>query len=380
MVLYGLIVPMLPYVLLDRTPFLLGLIALGLSTLAIALTREIIVLLIARILQGLSSAVVYTVGYAILFDVIGSEKIGQAMGYLSMSQSLGLLVGPAVGGPLYECGGYFATFIPAFVLIAIEIGLRFVVVVPKRGQSEKEEDKRQEEEEGSRVTLLVKGYTANPLYGTSFPPQADIENIRTSASSENDTKCTTSQQPDHDLKSPSTTPTRNPLALLLSSPRILIACLALFIINTVLTAYDATIPIYIHTTFSLPASSASLLFLIIVAPFILSPISGSITDRYGPKSLATLGILITVFPVLGLAYVNASTPHAFSIIAIMLSIIGFANAMCLPALMAEVSLVVERMERVEPGVFGPQGAVALAFGVMNTAFAAGFMAGGGRAA
>ncbi|KAL9586365.1 MAG: hypothetical protein Q9212_000937 [Teloschistes hypoglaucus] len=93
MMLYGLIVPMLPYALVDRvgispediqkwnsillgafgaalmigsllfgwigdrvntrqTPFLLGLIALGLSTLAVAITRTLPILLAARIFQA----------------------------------------------------------------------------------------------------------------------------------------------------------------------------------------------------------------------------------------------------------------------------------------------------------------------------------------
>ncbi|KAL8749601.1 MAG: hypothetical protein Q9199_007584, partial [Rusavskia elegans] len=210
MMLYGLIVPMLPYALSDRvgiaqrdvqrwnsillgsfggalmlgslvmgwlgdkvpsrqTPFLLGLIALGLSTFAIALTRDLVILLIARVLSGLSSAVVSTVGYAILFDVVSTEKIGRALGFVSLSQSVGLLVGPALGGVLYEYGGYFITFVPAFVLIATEIALRVLVVVKKRDKA----ITKDEAQEPSEVSILAKGYTANPLYGTTLPPQTD---------------------------------------------------------------------------------------------------------------------------------------------------------------------------------------------------------------
>lgn len=111
-----------------QTPFVLGLVVLGGATLSFALGSSLPVLLIARVLQGMSTAIVFTVGFALLFDVIGKEKIGQAMGYTSMSLSFGLFLGPVVGGIIYQYGGYFQVFIPAFVLIALEILLRFVVI------------------------------------------------------------------------------------------------------------------------------------------------------------------------------------------------------------------------------------------------------------
>lgn len=43
--------------------------------------------------------------------------------------------------------------------------------------------------------------------------------------------------------------------------------------------------------------------------------------------------------------------------------------------MAEVSLVVEGIEKDRPGVWGERGVMSLSFGVMNTAFAGGFLAG-----
>ncbi|KAL8779687.1 MAG: hypothetical protein Q9213_006812, partial [Squamulea squamosa] len=290
-----------------QTPFLLGLIALGLSTLAIALTRHIIILLIARILSGLSTAVVCTVGYAILFDVVSSAKIGQALGFVSMSQSLGLLVGPALGGVLYQYGGYFNTFIPAFVLIAIEIALRSLVVIKKRDKSVKEEA-----QEPSEVSVLAKGYTANPLYGTTLPPQTDLHPQDLEDDGGHTIKTASDQSsapnPSASAYSPTTTPpsTAKTTHLLLTSPRILTALLALFILNTILTAYDATIPIHIRNTFSLPATHASLLFLILVFPFLISPITGYIVDRHGPHLPATLGFLILTPPVFILQTVDSS--------------------------------------------------------------------------
>ncbi|KAI4196414.1 MAG: hypothetical protein LQ350_006559 [Teloschistes chrysophthalmus] len=333
MMLYGLIVPMLPYALVDRvgispediqkwnsillgsfggalmfgsllfgwigdrvntrqTPFLLGLIALGLSTLAVAITRQLPILLAARISQGLSSAIVSSVGYAILFDVVGSEKIGQALGYISMGQSFGLMVGPAIGGPLYEYGGYFVTFIPAFVLIAMEIVLRSLVVIPptkRRGQL------LTNEVENPNAALLSEGDIANPSYGTTLPPPPPVDQSNTS---------------------PPIPSTKNPLThLLLTSPnRILPPLLTLFCLNTTLTTYDATIPIYISTTFSLTTTTplhSSLLFLIMTSAFLFSPLAGHYIDKYGAALPATIGLTLLLPPVFAISTINADTANPF---------------------------------------------------------------------
>ncbi|KAI4178305.1 MAG: hypothetical protein LQ348_005634, partial [Seirophora lacunosa] len=297
MMLYGLLVPILPYVLSDRvgvpqedvqkwnslllgsfggaltigslvigwigdrvrsrqTPFLFGLIAVGLSTLAISLTRSITILLVARILQGFSGAVVSTVGYAILFDVVGSEKIGRAMGFVSMSQSFGLLVGPAVGGVLYEWGGgYFNTFIPAFVLIVLEIVLRGLVVVRGRkgGRSSCIPGGEEEEEEASSkasLLLATEGSHTNICphthYGTTTTTHdPDLENNNNNDHAQNPAANNNPTYPDTDTKpSPSSSSSHNPsastlttLRLLLSTPRIPLALISLFLLNTLLTSY-----------------------------------------------------------------------------------------------------------------------------------------------
>ncbi|KAL9596364.1 MAG: hypothetical protein Q9219_005842 [cf. Caloplaca sp. 3 TL-2023] len=411
MLLYGLIVPMLPYALADRVgiapedvqrwnsillasfgaalmlgslvvgwigdrtstrqiPFLFGLIALALSTLGIALTRDLVTLLIARILQGLSGAIVATVGYAILFDVVGSKDIGQALGFASMSQSFGLLIGPAIGGIIYEHGGYFKTFIPAFALIAFEIALRFLVTVRRKREKEASLFKDLEEQEASKASLLAGRNSTNQCYGSDLQqPSSDAGNPTMQIAKINSLAET------HPPPATHTSSIYQTVGILLSHPRILVALVSLFVLNTVLTAYDATIPVYIHSTFSLTATHASFLFFIQVAPFLLAPIAGYITDRHGAKTPATVGLALLVPPVFVLQYVTAGVSSPFLVIGILLFITGLATAICLPALMAEVSNVVESIEKESPGIFGEQGVVAFSFGVINTAFGAGFFAG-----
>lgn len=119
--LYGLVVPVLPFVLQDRVhleppqiqshvsgllaayagasvifslptgiiadrsssrqlPFLVGLTALLVATLLLLLGHTVAVLAIARVLQGISAAVVWTVGLALILDTVGPDNLGKTMG------------------------------------------------------------------------------------------------------------------------------------------------------------------------------------------------------------------------------------------------------------------------------------------------------------
>ncbi|KAF7588437.1 hypothetical protein BBP40_005701 [Aspergillus hancockii] len=169
--LYGLIVPVLPFALKERLglgdhhiqrwasawlavygasilvgsllfgwigdhtktrqgPFLLGLLVVGGATLLSALTTSLPLFLLARVLQGISTASVFTIGYSLLLDTTGSKHIGSALGFTSMSLSLGLFAGPIIGGFVYDIAGYLAVFAPAFALIILEIILCMLVDPP----------------------------------------------------------------------------------------------------------------------------------------------------------------------------------------------------------------------------------------------------------
>lgn len=63
-----------------RAPFLSGLAALLAATIMLALGRSIAVLIIARLLQGVSAAVVWTIGMAMILDTVGPQNLGKVFG------------------------------------------------------------------------------------------------------------------------------------------------------------------------------------------------------------------------------------------------------------------------------------------------------------
>lgn len=97
----------------------------------LCLGRTVGVIVAGRLLQGLSAAMVWTVGLALLVDTVGQEHIGQILGYVSISLSLGVLVAPVLGGVVYERGSYFSVFAMSFGVIGLDIVLRLVMIEKK---------------------------------------------------------------------------------------------------------------------------------------------------------------------------------------------------------------------------------------------------------
>lgn len=97
----------------------------------VGLARTIALLVLGRILQGISAAIVWTVGQALLVDTVGQKDIGQILGYVSISMSVGILLAPLLGGVVYERAGYYPVFYMAFGLIALDILLRMVLIEKK---------------------------------------------------------------------------------------------------------------------------------------------------------------------------------------------------------------------------------------------------------
>lgn len=60
-----------------QTPLLLGLPVMAASTALLGASESVWVLLVSRILQGFSAAIVWTVGLALTVDTVGKDELAQ---------------------------------------------------------------------------------------------------------------------------------------------------------------------------------------------------------------------------------------------------------------------------------------------------------------
>lgn len=109
-----------------------GGVMLLLSTLLFFLSTTPELVIASRALQGASCAMVWTSGLAFLTSRIAEADIGYYMGYALMGSTIGELIGPIMGGSLYEAYGHWAVFASVEVLIAIDVLFRVLVVDSSR--------------------------------------------------------------------------------------------------------------------------------------------------------------------------------------------------------------------------------------------------------
>ncbi|KAF2246643.1 MFS transporter-like protein [Trematosphaeria pertusa] len=370
-----------------RSPLLIGLFALMGATVLLNVGSSIGVLVVGRVLQGTSAAVVWVVGLALLADTVPQERLAQAMGYVGLGMSVGILIGPLLGGVVFDRAGYNAVFGMAYALVGLDIVLRLLLV-------EKKVARRWEPGAGGRERATADEGAQSP---------GDIEEAASPASRSEEKADPSSAIPVPDPeKGTSTTPERAqpaehpnarteppkkrrlrnrlpPVLSLLYSRRLLAALFGSIIQAAIMTAFDSVLTIHVAATFHWTSTGAALLFLPVVIPSFLAPLFGWLADRIGGRYPASIGFLLACPPLVCLRYIDSNTLNDKVLICVLLALVGLTLSLTFPPFMAEISAVVEAKERKmlangEPG-YGKGGAYAQAYGLFNVAFAAGCVVG-----
>lgn len=114
-----------------QSPILAGLAALLAATIMLALGQTVAVLVVARILQGVSAAIVWTVGLAMALDTAGQQDLGKVIGPIFSFTSVGELMAPILGGALYDKTGHGGVFGAGAGALTLDFSMRLLVVEKK---------------------------------------------------------------------------------------------------------------------------------------------------------------------------------------------------------------------------------------------------------
>ncbi|KAM0804406.1 major facilitator superfamily domain-containing protein [Usnea florida] len=339
-----------------RLPLLIGLLALLGSTLLLCLGTTLALLIVGRLLQGFSAAVVWTVGLALLADTVGHESIGQSMGYVSMSMSVAVLVAPLLGGVVYARTGYYSVFFMAFGLIVLDIILRVVLVEKKIAKQWMPAVQELPSPSLKMDDEKLAGPSSSPPEAITSPPLPGPE----------------------PAQSLSIFPTKRKLPTvltLLASRRLLAALFCTLIQSALLTAWDAVLPLYVHRLFGWGSTGGGLIFLPLILPSFAAPLIGYWSDKRGPRVPTTLGFLLAMPFLVAMRAVDRAGVGQIVLLCALLACLGVALSMAMTPLLAEITYIVHVKEKSHPGVFGRRGAYATAYGLFNTAFAGGMLVG-----
>jgi EmrB/QacA subfamily drug resistance transporter len=94
-----------------RRPFVLGgLLAFGLASLGAAIAQSLATLIIFRVIQAMSGAVVFPNGAGLIRDHVPASRRAAAFGIVGATLALAAALGPPLGGLLIAAGGWRSIF------------------------------------------------------------------------------------------------------------------------------------------------------------------------------------------------------------------------------------------------------------------------------
>jgi len=104
-----------------KGPIVGGLVALAAASLLFAFADSLPWLFAARMVQGAADAVTWVVGFALIADLYDASERGRVTGIVMMGTSCAMMIGPTLGGWLYELGGIRLPFVAVAVMAAFAV-------------------------------------------------------------------------------------------------------------------------------------------------------------------------------------------------------------------------------------------------------------------
>jgi EmrB/QacA subfamily drug resistance transporter len=287
--------------------YMTGLCFYTLGILACSVAQGPLQLILARAIQGVGAATGWTLTMAIAVAVFPSSERGKALGILAGAYSVGLVIGPVVGGFILDALGWRAVFwlrLPLVMAALVMAGL--VIKEQKSGNSNFRLD-------GSGALTLFAFITCLMF----FFNYAGKQGLGSHVVQAFGVSCVVllvlllffekrAHEPIIDLK--------------LFEKRLFTAAILTSGLQTASTGTAIfLIPFYLSMALGYSSSIVGIFIAILAAPLIIvSPLSGKVSDRIGSRFLAALGmaVLFTAFLLLsrlGLApgYVKLAGVIAF---------------------------------------------------------------------
>jgi MFS family permease len=250
------------------------------------------------VLYGAASAIVWSTSLALIIDRAPVEQLGQMLSFTGLSLSIGVLLGPALGGIIYERAGHYAVWSTVLGVTVLDFLLRIFLI------------------ESPRVKVSSGGsnLTASPLIALQ----------------------------------------------LLRSPRMLVALFGACIQAAILTSFDSSLTIYVAQTFHWGSLQAGLLWLAFCVPAFASPLVGMLGDKCGVRPVMAAAFLGAAPVLAAMQFVDSDSTGDKVLLCFLLALLGSLLGTSISLFSAEVSHVVHAMADQRPGMWGEHGVIAQA--------------------
>ncbi|KAE8382676.1 major facilitator superfamily domain-containing protein [Aspergillus bertholletiae] len=342
-----------------KTPLLISLAGCFAGTLLVASTWSVETLFIGRILQAVSGSATWIAGFATLTDNVGLDHMGKALGTAMAFVTAGQLCGPTVAGTLLELVGYWPTWSAPLLVLCLDIVARLLMIERRELPLDQPKSAKlaapREPEECERAPLL--------------PPSSHADESRDYHAVTNE-----AEQPRS---------SRSFYRIMFGDARIVASVTNTLLFATLISAFDATLPLHLRDAFQWNTLSVGMVFLSLQVPSIcLGPLVGWLRDRTGARGPATIGWALTA-PLLWLLgvpgekrfpWASAETNGEAIFITGLISI-GIVFTLIRGAGTMQLVAATKDMEAKDPKIFGEFGGTSRMSSMGEVAFSLGAMLG-----
>jgi EmrB/QacA subfamily drug resistance transporter len=290
--------------------FLIGMIMLAVSSLACALSASLAALVCFRILQGISSAMIFSTAMAIVTSVTPPESRGKALGLNVAAVYIGLSCGPVLGGLITSVftwrGVFYFTLLLALIIIVLTV---WKLKGEWRGATAKLDVWGIVLCIFAQASLLfgLNDLTGGVIYQASFAAGVILLIVFFL----------------FERKHPNPL---IPIASIVKNRPFAFANIATLINYSATFALTYVMSLYLQNALKLDTAPAGLVLLIQpVMMAVLSPFTGTLSDRIKPSVLASLGMGISALGLFFFIFLSTQTPIV--LIILNLAFIGFGFAL-----------------------------------------------------
>jgi EmrB/QacA subfamily drug resistance transporter len=316
--------------------FTLGILLFTFSTFLIIFSGSIFSLIILRIFQGLSSAMIFGTSLAIVTSVYPPGERGRAMGINITATYLGLSTGPVIGGLLTQYFGWRSIF--AFL---VPFGIVSLILIKRKIKTEWAESLG--EKFDWKGSVLYGIALASFMFGFSRLPSSTGWICVATGLSMAVVFVVTEKK------------TNNPvfdIKLILQNRVFAFSGLAALINYSATSAIGFFISLYLQYLKGFDAHAAGLIMISQpVAMTLLSPLAGRLSDKKNPGVIASVGMGMTAAGLVFLCFLKETTPTYLIVFLLILMGIGF-GLFSSPNSNAIMSSVEKRHLGIASGVVG----------------------------
>lgn len=295
-----------------REVFLGGFLLFGAASALCGLAPSVHWLIAARVLQGVGGALVQANTGALLTQVFPPRERGRALGINSSVVSAGLLSGPLIGGLITAYFGWRWAFYVNVPISAVAALIGWRLLRPSPVDRNQRFDVVGATLFPLTVVTLLLGLSQGTTWGWASPSTLGVFAASAAAAGAFVWVEQRVAQPTVDL-------------FLFRNRAFTAATVSAFLGFLAISTVVLLMPFYYQLVLGVPVEQSGVLLIAIPATVVfIAPISGALSDRFGVRLLASVGLLLEAAGLATLVFLPASGPAVLAAARLVLVGVGVA--------------------------------------------------------